>query len=113
MAAVAGIAVLVVLMVTYVADDDRDSWNTVGMTEMRFEPSPIEVDADDARLRVVNTGTEPHSMIIPALGRGTPDLEPGQELDVDLTGTAPGAYVVFCDVTGHREAGMETTLTLR
>jgi plastocyanin len=85
---------------------------TVSMVEMAFEPDPIEVPAGDAVLRVVNDGAVGHSMLIPELGKGTPDLKPGQELTLDLSDAEPGEYYVYCDITGHREAGMETTLVL-
>lgn len=77
---------------------------------MAFLPDPIEVTADHARLRVVNDGLVPHSLVIPEIGKGTPDLDPEAEMTLDLTETAPGTYTVICDVPGHLEAGMETEL---
>lgn len=116
MAAVAAVALLVVLTVVTVStlDDGGPGGATsdVSMVEMAFVPDPIEVAAADANLRVVNDGELPHSLVIPDLGKGTPDLDPGQSLALDLTDQEPGTYVVICDVPGHREAGMETTLVL-
>jgi uncharacterized cupredoxin-like copper-binding protein len=85
---------------------------TISMVEMAFEPDPIEVPVDGAVLRIVNDGAVDHSMLIPELGKGTPDLKPGQELTLDLTEVEAGEYYVYCDISGHREAGMETTLVL-
>ncbi|HEX4866153.1 MAG TPA: cupredoxin domain-containing protein [Acidimicrobiales bacterium] len=85
---------------------------SISMVEMAFEPDPIQVTVDDAVLRIVNDGAVDHSMLIPELGKGTPDLKPGQELTLDLTQLDPGEYYVYCDIPGHREAGMETTLVL-
>ena len=108
--------VLLVIVVSGGGGDDPSSptaTGTVSMTEMAFAPDPIEGDAGEAVLRVVNDGLVAHSLVIPALGKGTPDLKPGQELTIDLTEAAPGEYEAFCDVPGHREAGMTTTLVLR
>ena len=51
--------------------------------------------------------------MLPELGKGTPDVEPDEAFTLDLTDQPPGTYEVICDLPGHREAGMETTLTLR
>ncbi len=59
-----------------------------------------------------NEGSLPHTLLIEGVqgfklqvvGRG--DLDRGS---VDL---APGTYTVYCDVAGHRQAGMEATLTV-
>lgn len=114
-----GSAALVVLLLLVVvvggADEDRGpvATGSVSMTEMAFAPDPIEAVANEAVLRVANDGAVAHSLVVPALGKGTPDLAPGQALTVDLTEAAPGEYEAFCDVPGHREAGMATTLVLR
>ena len=114
--AVGAVVLLVVIAVVAVAtlDDGEPAAGTteVSMVEMAFVPDPMEVAATDASLTVVNDGAVPHSLVIPELGKGTPDLEPGQSLTLDLTDQPPGTYVVICDVEGHREAGMETTLVL-
>jgi len=115
-----GSAALVVLLLLVVvvggADEDNRgpvATGSVSMTEMAFAPDPIEAVANEAVLRVANDGAVAHSLVVPALGKGTPDLAPGQALTVDLTEAAPGEYEAFCDVPGHREAGMATTLVLR
>jgi len=109
------VVVLVALTLSSDGDDGGDppaAALDVSMVEMAFLPDPIEVASDDAVLRIVNDGEVEHSMLVPDLGKGTPDLQPGQELTIDLTDQEPGEYYVFCDVPGHREAGMETTLVI-
>lgn len=115
--AVFGLAGLVAIVASGGSDDDgggdEAATTSVSMVEMAFSPDPITVDVADARLEVVNDGAVRHSFVVPDLGKGTPDLGPGQKLVVDLTDQAPGEYYAYCDVPGHREAGMETTLILR
>lgn len=86
----------------------------VSMTEFAFDPDPIVLQhGAGARLEVVNDGTLPHNLLVGALGKGTPNLEPGGSLVVDLSNQPAGTYRVVCDITGHTEAGMVTELTLR
>jgi uncharacterized cupredoxin-like copper-binding protein len=117
-AAVGVVLVVVVMVVVVAAGGSSDSTSggkasVISMTEMKFTPDPIDLPRTDARLRIVNDGAVPHSFIVPELGKGTPDLEAGAEMTLDLTEVPAGTYTVICDIPGHREAGMETTLTLR
>ena len=107
-----------VLLAVLLGGDDGDdaasptATQTISMIEMAFVPDPIEDDAGAAVLRVVNDGAVEHSLVVDGTGKGTPDLEPGQEMTLDLRALEAGSYRVFCDIPGHVEAGMETTLTL-
>jgi plastocyanin len=82
----------------------------VSMTEFAFSPDPVV--SSGRRLEIVNDGVVAHDFVLPALGKGTPDVPPGGSIVLDLAGQPPGTYVVVCDLPGHREAGMETSLTL-
>lgn len=84
----------------------------VSMTEFAFEPDPIVLSARDAALEVVNDGAVAHDLVIPVLGKGTPDLPPGERMVLDLTDQPAGTYRVVCDLPGHTEAGMVTELTI-
>lgn len=86
---------------------------TVSMTEFAFAPNPIEVAAGDVRITIVNDGQASHDFVLPELGKGTADQRPGTKATLDLSGLRPGTYLVVCDLTGHRAAGMETKLIVR
>jgi plastocyanin len=85
----------------------------VSMTDFAFSPDPIVVDQADARLDVVNDGQVDHNLLVGELGKGTPNLAPGQSRVLDLTDQPAGTYRVVCDLPGHIEAGMVTELTLQ
>ncbi len=85
----------------------------VSMTEFAFDPDPIVLTRGDARLDVVNDGAVAHDLVIGQLGKGTPDLPPGERMVLDLSDQPAGTYQVVCDLPGHTEAGMVTELTLR
>ncbi len=116
-AAAIGLGVLLALLLGG-DDDDGDGaatsavTETVSMVEMAFEPDPIEAAAGAAVLRVVNDGAVDHSLVVTGAGKGTPDLAPGEEMTLDLSGLEAGSYRVICDIEGHVEAGMVTTLIL-
>ncbi len=86
----------------------------VSMTDFAFDPSPIVLERSaGARIEVLNDGTERHDLLISKLGKGTPDLAPGQSMVLDLSSQPAGTYRVVCDLPGHTEAGMVTELILR
>lgn len=66
--------------------------------------------APGGTLAVTNDGTQVHNLTIEGDG-ATADLASGasENLTVDVPA---GEYVVYCSIPGHREAGMEATLTV-
>jgi plastocyanin len=85
----------------------------VSMTEFAFDPDPIVLrQGDGATIEVVNDGAVDHDLVIGELGKGTPDLAPGEAMVLDLSDQPAGSYRVVCDLPGHTEAGMVTELTI-
>lgn len=115
---VLGVSVLGVILMGGLFGADRASDPAAGatrvsMTEFEFHPAPIVLPSGaDGRLEVVNDGMIAHDLVVTELGKGTPDLRPGQSVVLDLSDQPPGTYRVVCDITGHTEAGMVTELTL-
>ena len=79
----------------------------VSLTEFSISPDPIEVPAGSS-LAVTNDGSVAHNLVVE--GSTTPMLNSGDSASLDVSSLAPGSYAVFCDVSGHRAAGMETTI---
>lgn len=107
----------VVLLASLTGDDEPTNTGTgeglvVTMTEFAFDPDPITVTGDEAQLHVVNDGQVVHNLVIPELGKGTPEVQAGDDFELDLTDQPPGTYRVICDIPGHVEAGMETEITI-
>jgi nitrite reductase (NO-forming) len=84
---------------------------TVELDEMTIVPADLEV-ASDAALEVVNRGVAPHDLVVEGEDAATPMLDAGETATLSLDGLADGTYTVYCSVPGHREAGMEGTLTV-
>ncbi len=72
---------------------------------------PQEVKPGPATFQVHNTGSAAHNFVIEG-GARTADLTNGQMETLDAGVLSEGTYTIFCDIPGHREAGMETILTV-
>lgn len=82
----------------------------ISLTEMAIDAGDGEVAAGGT-LEVVNDGAVIHNLQIEG-GSGTADLEAGAEAALSVGQLGAGSYAIFCSVPGHREAGMETSLTV-
>jgi uncharacterized cupredoxin-like copper-binding protein len=83
--------------------------------DFQFQPKTLSVSAGKVTFWLVNNGPSAHDMVIAdpsgkTVFRSTL-VQPNNTEAFDATLTA-GSYVFYCDVPGHRAAGMEGTLTV-
>jgi plastocyanin len=83
--------------------------------QLAFTSDSATAKAGKATVNFTNTSPVPHDVRIESSGGeevgGTEVLSEGSEsAKVDLK---PGEYTFFCSVPGHRQAGMEGTLTVK
>jgi len=64
----------------------------------------------DVTVQVPNKGAAAHNFSIDALGISV-DIAPGATEEVVINAPA-GSYEYYCDVPGHKQAGMVGTLTV-
>ncbi|HWS47712.1 MAG TPA: cupredoxin domain-containing protein, partial [Acidimicrobiia bacterium] len=83
----------------------------VTLAEMTITPSVISAPLNGT-LTVSNNGSAVHNFNIEGTSIKTHDLSPGSSQSVSLKGLKAGSYVVFCSQPGHRQAGMQATLTV-
>jgi plastocyanin len=95
------------------ADDGSASSDgiTIVATEYEFDPSDVTLPADTAvEITLENEGIIEHDWTVDDL-----DVEiyagPGETSSVTVTAAA-GTYEVYCSIPGHRELGMEGSLTV-
>jgi outer membrane protein assembly factor BamB/plastocyanin len=84
----------------------------VNAVDIAFDPKELSIAADtDVTITVTNAGALQHDFVIEGTDYATELLNGGDtaELVVNLPA---GEYVYFCSVPGHREAGMQGTLTV-
>jgi manganese oxidase len=80
-----------------------------------FSITPMgEVHAGRVRLHVANEGQSPHTLAIQVAGAPsvTKLIQPADYDTLEFPNLAAGTYTMWCTVGGHREAGMEGTLTV-
>ncbi len=71
----------------------------------------LQVDPGDLTLEITNAGTMIHNLEFEN-GPASPDLNPGDTATLAIGELAPGTYTIFCNIAGHREAGMEARLVV-
>jgi plastocyanin len=82
--------------------------------DLSFDTDALEAAAGRVTIEMANPSTVPHNVSIE--GRGVD--EEGRTVGQGGTSTVtaelrPGEYDFYCSVAGHREGGMEGTLTVR
>ena len=84
--------------------------------QLKFTKSSLSAKAGKVAIRFTNSAPVPHNLTIQqgtngAVVGATPTFSGGTKtLSVNLK---PGTYTFFCSVPGHRQAGMQGTLTVR
>jgi plastocyanin len=102
------------------ADSGGGGTTAVSMDEFSFDPKDLTVSKGDT-LEVKNDGAVAHNLTIEKGSdpneksdklAGTSTFQGGnsEELTVDLE---PGKYAMACTVSGHRDAGMVGTITVK
>lgn len=81
---------------------------------MAFDPDTLTVAAgEEVEIMLANDGAIPHNMSIDDAGVDE-DLDGGESTTFTFTAPdAPGEYEIYCNVPGHREAGMVATLVVQ
>jgi uncharacterized cupredoxin-like copper-binding protein len=85
----------------------------VQLVDIAFVPPTLETAADTpVTVTLTNTGAAVHNFNIDELNIHSGDVPPGQSSEVTITAPA-GTYQYYCNVPGHKEAGMTGTLTVQ
>jgi manganese oxidase len=71
---------------------------------------PQEFHPGDVEIFVENAGSAAHNFVIED-GARTEDLDAGESTTLDAGAFTAGEYTIFCDIPGHREAGMELVVS--
>jgi uncharacterized cupredoxin-like copper-binding protein len=83
----------------------------IAAKDIFFEPKEISIPANtDVNFAIANEGVAAHNFSIDAL-KISVDLAPGETKEV-VVNAPPGTYEFYCNVPGHKEAGMVGTLTV-
>lgn len=84
----------------------------ISSTDIAFDPYEVTVPVSYVlSIDLPNTGTVMHNFTVDELGVNI-DINPGETEVVGFTNVPPGEYEFYCNVPGHREAGMVGTITV-
>ncbi len=83
-------------------------------TALAFDTTSLTAKAGKVTIDFKNPAPIPHNVVIEENGKELSGFEPIAEGEESETAELkPGTYTFFCSVPGHREAGMEGTLTVK
>jgi plastocyanin len=77
-----------------------------------FTPRDLAAGGGALTITLQNDGRLTHNLTIDELALKIV-ASPGKAKTVTIPVVAPGAYTFYCSVSGHREAGMFGTLTVK
>jgi plastocyanin len=88
----------------------------VNVMDFSFKPKDMTVSSGKVVFFLINSGPSAHDMLIVDSTGRTLDrsslVQPGDTFTFTIANLAAGKYVFYCDVIGHRAAGMEGALTV-
>lgn len=95
-----------------VVSDDAGPATPVTVTagDLFFKPAEVTVPAGTVEITLVNQGQLEHTLLVAGVrGLKLLVMRKGDQ-DTGRVTLDPGRYVFYCDVPGHRAAGMEARL---
>ncbi len=81
--------------------------------DIKLSAADYEATAGAVRITYRNEGSIEHTLEIDGVDGFALDVAGKGDVDRATVELAPGTYTIYCDVPGHREAGMHATLTVR
>jgi uncharacterized cupredoxin-like copper-binding protein len=80
--------------------------------EFSLSPSDLHAAAGTVAIQYKNAGTIQHTLVIDGVAGFKLDVPKAGDVDTATVKLEPGTYTLYCDIPGHRGAGMEDHLTV-
>ncbi len=86
---------------------------TITGSEFKYDPNTISAQVGQPVTVVYkNIGQYPHNFVINELGVKSPTIGPGQTETFSFTPDKSGTFSFYCSLPGHRDKGMEGTISV-
>ena len=85
---------------------------TVVAEDIGFDADSYEAEAGTVAVTYENDGSIVHTLLIEGVDDFELEVTSNGDVDEGSVELEAGDYVVYCDVPGHRSAGMEAELTV-
>ncbi len=82
----------------------------VAKAPLHFEPPELAVPAGPVKVTLKNEDTQLHTLVVEGQPKFKKLETTGGQSATETLEVGPGTYTLYCDVPGHRAAGMHTTL---
>ena len=98
----------------HVAPDAAAAAATVPIEAHEFSLSPADQHAAPGNITIQykNAGSIEHTLLIDGVAGFKLDVAKGGDVESATVKLEPGTYILYCDIPGHRAAGMEAHLTV-
>ena len=84
-----------------------------GLDSFQFDPATLTAGVGQTvNVTLENAGVLEHNFVIDELNVSLGPVPGGQSASASFTPSTAGSFEYYCDVPGHREAGMVGTLTV-
>jgi uncharacterized cupredoxin-like copper-binding protein len=80
--------------------------------EFSLSPSDLHAAAGNVAIQYTNAGAIQHTLMIDGVAGFKLDVAKAGDVDTATVKLEPGTYTLYCDIPGHRQAGMEDHLTV-
>ena len=94
-----------------VAEEQSVARADVFLTDFKVQATTSTFPAGPIELKVTNSGPSIHTLVIDGVAKTT-KMAAGSTETLKLGSLEPGTYTWYCDVSGHKEAGMTGTFTV-
>ncbi|MEP7356596.1 MAG: cupredoxin domain-containing protein [Anaerolineales bacterium] len=89
------------------------SLNVAGSDAFKYDPATLTAKVgQEVTVNLENKGALDHSFVIDELSVKLETVKAGTTGHVTFTPSQAGTYTYYCDVPGHKAAGMTGTLTI-
>jgi len=83
---------------------------TVAAEDITFPKSTYSAEPGPVDVTYRNEGSVRHTLVIEDVDGFKLEVDAHGDVDEGIVDLEPGEYTLYCDVAGHREAGMEAVL---